>query len=114
MIKIFGLKTCNACRDVEKWIKEHGLEYEFFDLRYDKISSNLIQFWIGQVGWELLLNRRSITWRKFSKQETQDIGSDLAMKLMLANPTVIKRPVVEYKGQVYVGLKTEQMVAIID
>ncbi len=110
MIKVFGLKTCDKTRNAIKWLKANGVEFEFLDIREKKPSINLLEHWVGEVGWELLLNRRSITWRKLPKDETKNLDSSRALALIFANPTLIKRPIFEVGEGVHVGFKAEEMV----
>lgn len=63
MIRVYGIKNCDTCRKAIKWLEAHNADYEFRDVRDKPMTRSLIDNWTGQLGWELLVNRRSTTWR---------------------------------------------------
>lgn len=81
------------------------MEYQFHDFRADGLQQNKLQQWNKAVGWEVLLNRRGTSWRQLPQQIRDTIDESSALELMLENPTLIKRPVLEHAGKVYVGFK---------
>lgn len=109
MLTVHGIKTCDTCRKALKWLSERGVEHRFHDLRADGLASADLDRWIGAVGWETLLNRRGTTWRKLPAGETEGVDAAKARALMLAHPTLIKRPVFDDGALVVVGFgKAEQ------
>lgn len=112
MITIYGIKNCDTCRKALKWLDAEKIEHRFHDFRADGLDGETLRGWIGAVGWETLLNRRGTTWRKLPDTEKQSIDGSTAAGLMLANPTLIKRPVVETGGKVIVGFKDAEQSAI--
>lgn len=90
------------------WLKEHEVEYEFHDYKKAGIDEETLRGWIAVTGWEALLNRRGTTWRKVPEDIKEKIDENLAIELMLDNPSIIKRPVLRTGDRTEVGFKPEQ------
>ena len=105
MTTLYGIKTCDTVKKARRWLDARGLEYTYHDLRSDGLTPALLQQWLDAVGWEALLNRRGTTWRQLPEQEREPLTSERTAALMLAHPTLIKRPVLELDGQLQVGFK---------
>lgn len=103
MIILFGLKACDSCRKMRAWLDARAIAYRPVDLRERGIDADTLDRWIGALGHEALLNRRSTTWRTLDAGERADIDAGKAFALMLARPTLIKRPVLDIAGQIHVG-----------
>ncbi|MDG2242981.1 MAG: arsenate reductase [Rhodospirillaceae bacterium] len=103
MITVVGIKSCDTCRKVLAWLASENLDHSYHDLRVDGLDSGQLARWFKACGWEALLNRRSATWRTLSDAEKSDLTAKKAEALMLAHPTLIKRPVFEVGGNVYIG-----------
>jgi len=103
MITLYGIKNCDTVRKACKWLDANGVEYHLHDIRKDGLTAAKIKSWASEVDWELLLNRRGLTWRKLSDDDKADINKTKAIKLMAAEPTLIKRPVIETGNAVMVG-----------
>lgn len=103
MIKFYGLKSCDTCKKATQWLKDSGPEFQVIDVRADGVEQSRIEAWVDAVGWETVLNRRSTTWRGLCDTDKEGIDTVKAVSLMVANPTLIKRPVFEKDGQVFVG-----------
>jgi len=108
MIKVFGLKNCDTCRNALKWLKDSRFIHEFHDIRDNSIDADTVSRWIFAVGWDALLNTRSATWRGLPDEKRAIFNEQAAMELMLESPTLIKRPVFESGDQVVVGFKDAQ------
>jgi arsenate reductase len=106
-MKVYGIKNCDTVRKARKWLDEAGLAYEFHDFRKDGLEPELIERWQAIIGWEPLLNRRGTTWRKLPEAVRDNIRADSALQVMLDNPAVIKRPVVEVGGDILVGFDAD-------
>lgn len=113
MVRVHGLKTCDTCRAALAWLAANGRTAEFVDFRRDGLDPAALERWLGAVGWEALLNRRSTTWRSLSAPEKADIDAAKAAALMRAHPALIKRPVFEVAGQVVVGFGDAQKAAVL-
>ena len=108
MIVVYGLKNCDTCRKAIKWLEAEGKDAHLADFRIDPIDSQTLEKWVELIGWETLLNRRSTTWRNLPNLEKQQINKIKACALMLACPTLIKRPVFVYDGQLLVGFSDKE------
>ena len=102
---VYGIKNCDTVKKVRKWLDENSIDYQFHDFRIDGIDRKLIEKWLQRLDWNVLLNTSGTTWRKLPEQDRQGIIKSKAIKLMLAQPTLIKRPVLSNDGQFYVGFK---------
>ena len=101
---VFGIENCDQVRKARRWLREHRIAARFHDLRRDGIDEATLRRWSAQVPWDGLLNRRGQTWRALDEsQRARVVDADTAIAVMLAEPTLIKRPVVEAGGRVLVG-----------
>jgi Spx/MgsR family transcriptional regulator len=103
MIIVSGLRSCDTCRKAIAWLKDHGIEHRFHDLRADGLDLATVARWARVVGWEALVNRRGTTWRGLPNVDKAELGEAKAIALMVAHPALIKRPVFEGAGGVMVG-----------
>jgi len=103
MVKVYGINNCDTVKKTRRWLDDNGVKYEFVDFRKARISKKEIARWADTTGWEMLLNRRSTTWRKLENEEKESINKDVAIGLMIAHPTLIKRPVVTTGKDMLVG-----------
>ncbi len=108
MLTIYGIPNCDACRKARKSLAARGLEFRFHDLRKDGIDIQMLERWSGKVGWETLLNRKSLTWRQVPESDRQSMSRDRALALMLEEPTLIKRPVLESDAFTAVGFSEQR------
>ena len=106
---LFGIPNCDTVRKARKWLDDQGLTHEFVDLRADTPSATQkISEWLSAVGSERLINRRSTTFKQLSEGDKAALeGGDGAVSVLQAQPTLIKRPVLEWKNGVSVGFKAE-------
>ena len=107
MIKIYGINNCDTMRKARRWLDEHGVEYRFHDFKKQGLEKSLLLQWEAAVGWETLLNRRGMMWRKLTPQIKGNIDQASALAVMLETPSIIKRPVLDRGGEIHVGF-TEQ------
>ncbi|WP_092517509.1 ArsC family reductase [Xenorhabdus japonica] len=90
---LYGIKNCDTIKKARRWLEDQEIPYQFHDYRIDGLSSELLQSFIDQAGWEPLLNTRGTTWRKLSDEQKAAINNAEAAKaLMLEQPSIIKRP----------------------
>ena len=113
MLTLYGLKTCDSCRGARRALSKGGIAHDFHDLRDEGLAAERIAAWAAKVGWEKLLNRKSRTWRELSDSSRQGLDEPKAVALMAANPTVIKRPVIEYREEVLVGFDAATLQRLI-
>jgi Spx/MgsR family transcriptional regulator len=107
MITIFGIKACDTMKKACTWLQSHGVAYEFHDYKAAGIDRANLLRWCKEVGWETLVNRAGTTFRKLPDQDKLDLDQDKAIALMLAHPSLIKRPVLQLPGRILVGFKPE-------
>ena len=103
--RLYGIRNCDTMKKACAWLDSHGVAYDFHDYRKDGLDRATLEGWVKQLGWEVLLNRAGTTFRKLPDADRQDITEAKAIDLMLANPSMIKRPVLDTGGRLYVGFK---------
>ncbi len=107
-ITIYGIKACDTMKRARTWLDEHDVAYEFHDYKTEGIDGERLQRWSKIVGWEVLLNRAGTTFRKLGDADKQNLDESKAIKLMLAQPSMIKRPVLDLGGgKLLVGFKPD-------
>ena len=106
-ITIYGIKNCDTMKKARAWLDDHGVAYQFHDYKTAGITSDRLRQWSGQLGWEVLLNRAGTTFRKLPGADREGLDERGAIALMLAQPSMIKRPVLELRGKLLVGFKPE-------
>ncbi|SFN21475.1 transcriptional regulator, Spx/MgsR family [Formivibrio citricus] len=108
-MKLYGITNCTTVKKARAWLDEHVLAYEFHDFKKSGMAAELLEAWIEQCGWELLLNRRGTTWRKLDTAlQANIVDANSAKAVMLAHPSIIKRPILDKDGRIYIGFKPEQ------
>ena len=103
MIILYGIPNCDTVKKARQWLSAAGHAHRFHDLRKDGLDAARLDGWIAAVGWETLLNRGGTTYRALSDADKTRLDAPRAAALMLAQPAMIKRPVVEYPGGTLVG-----------
>jgi len=106
-ITISGIKNCDTMKKARAWLDGHGVAYDFHDYKTAGIGKEKLKAWSDQVGWETLLNRAGTTFRKLPDAEKEGLNEGKALALMLAQPSMIKRPVLEQGSKLLVGFKPE-------
>lgn len=107
MITIYGIKNCDTMKKARVWLEQRGLSVAFHDYKASGIDAATLKRWAGEVGWETLLNRAGTTFKKLPDDEKTGIDEGRALALMQAQPSMIKRPVLETGGKLLVGFKPE-------
>jgi arsenate reductase len=102
---IYGIKNCDTMKKARTWLDQHGVQYQFHDYKVAGIQRDKLEAWSKKVGWEVLLNRAGTTFRKLPETERADLNERKAIALMLAQPSMIKRPVLEQGARLLVGFK---------
>ena len=106
-ITLYGIKACDTMKKARTWLDSHGVQYEFHDYKASGIDAASLARWSKQVGWETLLNRSGTTFRKLPEAQKTDLNERKALELMRAQPSMIKRPVLERGRLILVGFKPE-------
>jgi arsenate reductase len=104
---LYGIKNCDTMKKARSWLDNHGVRYEFHDYKASGIDAATLARWAGQVGWETLLNRAGTTFRKLSDAQKAELSERKAISLMLEQPSMIKRPVLEMGKRILVGFNPE-------
>ena len=107
MTTIYGIKNCDTVKKACRWLDDNNIDYQFHDFRKDGLSQSKVKQWANHVDWEILLNRRGTTWRKISDSQKESINKSNAIKLMIEQPTLIKRPVIEHNKTIVVGFSED-------
>jgi arsenate reductase len=107
MLTLYGIPNCDTVKKARTWLESHGHAYAFHDYKKAGIEKSLLEGWVKQAGWETLLNRAGTTFKKLPDAEKENLTEKKAIALMLAQPSMIKRPVVEKKGRITVGFKPD-------
>jgi arsenate reductase len=106
-ITIYGIKNCDAMKKARAWLDGHGVAYGFHDYKAAGIERGCLEGWAAKVGWENLLNRTGTTFRKLPDKDMEGLTEKKAIALMIAQPSMIKRPVLDVGGKLLVGFKPE-------
>jgi Spx/MgsR family transcriptional regulator len=103
MIKLYGIPNCDTMKKARRWLDAHEIAYQFHDYKKAGIDKKRLDQWIDRVGWEALLNRRGMMWRKLDESVKAKMDEAMAIRVMLETPSIIKRPVLELGDSLHVG-----------
>jgi arsenate reductase (glutaredoxin) len=106
-VTLYGIPNCDMVKKARSWLDAKGVAYAFHDYKKAGIDAVTLNRWADAAGWEPLLNRAGTTFKKLSDADKADVDRVKAIKLMIANPSMIKRPVVEGAGPLLVGFKPD-------
>jgi arsenate reductase len=106
-ITLYGIKNCDTMKKARTWLDKHGVKYEFHDYKVAGIEQSVLTGWCREVGWEVLLNRSGTTFRKLPDQQKTGLNERKAVSLMLAQPSMIKRPVLDSGKRLLVGFQPD-------
>ncbi|MGE3148244.1 MAG: ArsC family reductase [Pseudorhodoplanes sp.] len=106
-VTIYGIKNCDTMKKARAWLDAHDVAYRFHDYKKEGIERPVLEKWAKEVGWETLLNRAGTTFRALPEKDKDGLTEKKALALMLANPSMIKRPVLDIGGKRLVGFKPE-------
>jgi arsenate reductase len=106
-VTIYGIKNCDTMKKARVWLDSHGVAYEFHDYKVAGAPKEKLKAWCDELGWETLLNRAGTTFRKLPEADKEGLNERKAIALMLEQPSMIKRPVLDVGGKLLVGFKPE-------
>ncbi len=106
-ITIYGIKNCDTMKKARAWLDKRGVAYVFHDYKTEGIDKARLEAWAKLAGWEVLLNKAGTTFRKLPDKDKEGITEKKAIALMLAQPSMIKRPVLDVGGKLTVGFRPE-------
>jgi arsenate reductase len=107
-ITLYGIKACDTMKKARTWLDAKGVAYAFHDYKVAGISAEALKEWAKQVGWEVLLNRAGTTFRKLPDAQKENLTEAKAIALMVAQPSMIKRPVLAANGRLLVGFRPDE------
>ncbi|MDP1707455.1 MAG: ArsC family reductase [Gammaproteobacteria bacterium] len=103
MTTLYGISNCSTVKKARTWLEQHGVDYQFHDFRKDGLDAATLKALIDKLGWETLLNKSGMTWRKLPEQDKTGVTASKARRLMLSHPAVIKRPVLVADRKYHAG-----------
>ncbi|MEL6750364.1 MAG: ArsC family reductase [Pseudomonadota bacterium] len=103
MTTLHGIPNCDTMKKARAWLTEQEIAYQFHSYKTAGIDETMLRDWVGQVEWEVLLNRRGMMWRKVPAEVKETINEDSAIRLMAETPSIIKRPVLQHQNELLVG-----------
>jgi arsenate reductase len=105
---LYGIKNCDTMKKARAWLDSKGVPYTFHDYKTQGVDRGRLERWVKRVGWETLLNRAGTTFRKLPTTDKENLGERKALELMLAQPSMIRRPVLEKDGELRVGFAPDK------
>ena len=112
MVRLYGIPNCDTMKKARQWLSDNGVAYAFHDYKKEGVDEQRLRGWVKQVGWETLLNRRGMMWRKLDDDVKAGIDEASAIRVMLETPSIIKRPVLESGKTLQVGFKESEYAAL--
>ena len=104
---LYGIKACDTMKKARNWLDEQGVAYAFHDYKTQGIERATLQRWCDEHGWDKILNRAGTTFRKLGDEHKSDLDQGRAIELMLAQPSMIKRPILDLGERTLVGFKPD-------
>lgn len=106
-VTMYGIKNCDTVKKARSWLDGHGVAYAFHDYKASGVEKTQLRAWVSELGWNVVLNRAGTTFRALPDADKQDIDAGKAIELMLANPSMIKRPILDLGDRRIVGFKPD-------
>ncbi len=103
MITLFGIKNCDSVKKARLWLEKHNIDYHFHDFRVDGINEEMINDWLQQQSFEVLVNKRSTTWKALDDTCKNSLNKDNTARICVEHETLIKRPVMSINGEIHLG-----------
>jgi len=104
---LYGIPNCDTVKKARRWLDAHGIDYRFHDLRKDGLEAAQVKRWLAALGDGKLINRRSTSWRQLPEAQRENLDAQTAVQLILAQPTLIKRPLLEHADEFHVGFSPQ-------
>lgn len=114
MLKMYGIKNCDTIKKARKWLEQHQVDYQFIDYRQDGLSTELLATFSQQLGWQNLLNTRGTTYRALPDETKTNLTEQSALALMLQQPAMIKRPLLQVEDSFILGFNTDQYQTLLE
>lgn len=108
MTILYGIHNCDTVKKAKSWLEKNNISYQFHDLRKDGLDEALLNNIVTKSSWDLLINKRSTTFRNLSDEIKSNLSADIAKQIVLEQPTLLKRPLLEINTQLHLGFKPAQ------
>ena len=108
MVILYGISNCDTVRKARKWLDQHDINYQYHDFRKDGLQAATVKEWLQKLGAEVLINRKSASWRKLDDLQREQIELGDPVPVLTSNPTLIKRPVLAIENELSVGFNEHQ------
>jgi Spx/MgsR family transcriptional regulator len=108
MITIYGIPNCDTMKKARRWLDAHGVEYRFHDYKKRGIEEERVRAWVAELGWDALINRRGMMWRKLPEEIRASMDEESAIRTMLETPSIIRRPVLDTGDALHVGFAEDR------
>lgn len=105
MVDIYGIKNCDTMKKAFRWLDDNKIEYRFHDYKKEGVEETLAKQWLEQLGWEEIINKRGTTWRKLDEETKAAMNNELALKTIMEQPSMIKRPLLIKNNEITLGFK---------
>ena len=112
-VTIYGIRNCDTMKKARAWLDGKGVAYDFHDYKTAGIERSRLEGWVSKVGWQTLLNRAGTTFRKLPDKDKEGLTEKKAIALMLVQPSMIKRPVLDVGGTLLVGFRAEEYASAV-
>lgn len=112
MTVLYGIPNCDTVKKARRWLEEHGIDYRFHDFRADGLNQAQVKQWLAQAGLEKLINKRSTSWKNLTPEAREGLNEQTALSLILEQPTLIKRPVLDLDGELHLGFSADSYSAL--
>ena len=113
IVRIYGIKACDTMKKARTWLEQHAVSHDFHDYKTQGIDREHLTQWCDEHGWQVVLNRAGTTFRKLDEAQKADLDQARAIELMLAQPSMIKRPVLDLGERTLIGFKPELYAAAL-
>jgi arsenate reductase len=107
MNTLYGIPNCDTVKKARKWLEQHDVDYQFHDVRKDGLTKSHLNRWLEHVDLETLVNKRSTTWKQLPEDQKAGLGKKSTLSLLIENPTLVKRPVIDTGSSCQVGFKPD-------
>ncbi len=114
-LTVYGIPNCDSTKKAILWLNKNKIGFSFFNYKLQKISHQKLQGWCAVKGWETIFNKRSSTWRELSEEQQKIVtNKNAAIKIMLTNNSIIKRPIIEQDQKIFVGFNENEYKGLIN
>ena len=111
---IYGISNCDTVKKAKNWLDKHNIDYQFHDFRKQGLDKKTIDGWLKTVAWDKILNKRSTSWRNLDASIQQTINESNVVDLLIDNPTLIKRPVMDVNDTIIIGFNSDTYIGIFN